>query len=489
MSRISRREVLGGAVTGSILIGAGTGALTQDAPAAPSRLTADVCVVGAGFAGLAAAFRLQQAGADVVVLEARNRVGGRSFTLATEDGAWVELGAQWVGPPQERFLALIKEMGCETYRSPTDGKWIQRGILDKNAYDHIDGEGPNSYPGERLVKAGFAELDRLAARLDPQTPWTFPDAERLDATTLAEWSRQHIHNENARRFVAAEVSSVACASPEEISILHTLFLIKSCRGLDLLFGDEGGAQQDCVVGGTQHVARRLAERIGGAIRYDAPVRRIEWGEGSAVVHADGVSVAARHVVVAVPPHLAGAIEYQPSLPAGRAQVTQRWPQGTVIKVHMIYREPFWRRGGLNGESLDYVSVLGETADSSVPERYSKTGILTGFIYAEHARKAALLSADERKALVLKEVAARFGRKALEPVSYLESSWSTQQWTGGCFTGFLTPGTTVLFRSAVRDPVGPLHWAGTETATAWPTFIDGAIRSGERAASEIRKGAR
>jgi monoamine oxidase len=489
MAKISRRQILGGAATGSILIGTGTAASAQEAPAAGSRVAADVCVVGAGFAGLAAALRLQQAGAHVVVLEARDRVGGRSFTVTMTDGAWVDLGAQWVGPPQDRFLALIKEMGCETYPSPYDGKWIQRGILNRNAYDRISREGPGGYAGGRLVKAAFDQLDRLAAKLDPQRPWAYPDAERLDATTLAEWLRQNIHNENARRFVATEVSSAASASPGEVSILHTLFLIKSCRGLDLLFGDEGGAQQDCVIGGTQLVAKRVAEKLALAIRHNEPARRIEWEEGGAVVHADGVSVAARHVVVAVPPHLAGAIEYQPSLPASRAQVTQRWPQGTVIKVQMIYPEPFWRRDGLNGESFDYVSILGETVDSSVPEHYSKTGILTGFIYAEHARKVALLAADARKRLVLQEVAKRFGHRALEPKGYLESNWSTQQWTGGCFAGFLTPGTTVLFRSAVRDPVGPLYWAGTETATAWPSFIDGAIRSGERAAIEIGKAAR
>jgi monoamine oxidase len=295
-----------------------------------------------------------------------------------------------------------------------------------------------------------------------------------------------VHHENARRFVARQVSSIACASPEEISILHMLFFIKSCQGLDIVLGDTGGAQQDLLIGGTQSVAERLADELGPAIRQNAAVRRIEWDEKSVVVHADAVSIAARYVVVAVPPHLAGAIEYEPSLPAARAQVTQRWPQGMVIKVQLIYAEPFWRRAGLSGESYDYLSFLGETDDSSVPERYSKAGHLCGFIYADFARQLAFLDSEERKRRVLAEVARRFGPEALAPEAYLESSWSIQPWTGGCFTGFLTPGATVLFRSAVRDPVGPLHWAGTETATIWPSFIDGAIRSGERAAMEISK---
>ncbi len=484
MSKISRRRVVTGAAAGSILIGGRIAARAQSA--APGSDTADVCVVGAGFAGLTAAYRLQQAGASVIVLEARNRVGGRSLTLPTKDGAWVDLGGQWVGPQQERFMALIKEMDCETYPSPRVGKMLQRSVVNLNSYDRFAKLDEASHPGARLVNAAFDQLDRLAQKIDPEKPWAYPDAERLDAMTFAEWMRQNVAHENARRLVAFEMSSVACASPEELSILHVLFLIKACRNLDALLGDEGGAQQDLLIGGTQTVARRVADKLGDRIRENAAVRKIEWDDNGAVVHADQMSIAARHVIIAVPPHLAGAIEYQPGLPAARAQVTQRWPQGMVIKVQLIYPEPFWRRAGLSGESLDYLSMLGETDDSSPPEHVSKAGHLCGFIYADFARKAALLDAQERKRLVLTELAKRFGRAALEPDDYIESNWSTQPWTGGCFTGFLTPGATVLFRSAVRDPVGPLHFAGTETATAWPSFIDGAVRSGERAAMEIGK---
>ncbi|HEY4404617.1 MAG TPA: NAD(P)/FAD-dependent oxidoreductase [Xanthobacteraceae bacterium] len=485
MAGISRRKVIGGAAAGLLPAG-GLGRAAQAQDAAAASITAEVCVVGAGFAGLAAAYRLKQAGADVVVLEARNRVGGRSLTIKTEDGAWIDLGAHWVGPTQDRFMAMIKEMGCETYRSPRLGKVLQLGIFDQSKYQRIGAADQDRDPGARLTNAEFDRLDRLAAKLDPEKPWSFPDAERLDATTFSEWARQNIRNANARRFVTEEMCAIACASPEELSILHMLFLIKACGGVEKLIGYDGDAQQDCVIGGTQLVAQRLAEKLAGAIRHGAPVRRLEWSANGAVVHADTVSVAARHVILAVPPHFAGAIEYAPALPVDRVQVTQRWPQGLVIKVQIVYREPFWRRDGLSGESFDYESVLGETDDSSVPERYSGTGILTGFVYAAHARKLAPLPAEDRKQQLLAEVAKRFGRAALDPIGYYEANWSQEQWTRGCFTGFLTPGATVLFRSAVRDPVGPLHFAGSETATVWPSFIDGAIRSGERAAAAVGK---
>src|SRR5262249_106141 len=156
-------------------------------------------------------------------------------------------------------------------------------------------------------------------------------------------------------------------------------------GLEKLFRSEGGAQQDRLIGGTQPIAQKIAQKLGNAILLGKPVRRIQWRDQEAVVYSDDVSVAARHVIVCTPPHLAGAIEYDPSPAADRVQVTQRWPQGLVIKVQMIYSEPYWRADKLNGASLDYRAVVGETADSGVPEKYSTKGIMTGFIYAGQAR--------------------------------------------------------------------------------------------------------
>ena len=483
MTKVSRRHVLGGG--SALLIGAGLDGPAHAAPPMRGRQTADVCVVGAGYAGLAAAYRLKQAGARVIVLEARNRIGGRSLTAPLEGGGWVDYGGQWVGPTQDRFYALIKEMGAETYPSPDFGKGLQRSVINPNEFIRLGNEVTDTYPGSDQVEAVFTKIDDLAKAIDPEKPWAHPDAAALDAMTFAEWLRANVPNENVRALTGAEIASVACASPEEISILEMAYLVRACNGLDKLFSGEGGAQQDRLIGGTQPIALKVAQRLGASIKLGAPVRKIRWSDKGAVVYSDEISVAARHVIVCVPPHLAGAIEYDPSPPTDRVQVTQRWPQGLVVKVQMVYDAPYWRDGGLNGASLDYQAVVGETADSGVPEQYSKKGIMTGFIYSAQARKTAPLPAAERKKIVLAEMAEKFGPKALNPLEYHEMNWSTQQWTRGCFTGFLTPGATTMFRSAVRDPVGPLYWAGTETSTVWPSFIDGAIRSGELAVSQIR----
>jgi monoamine oxidase len=478
MPIISRRHVIGG---GGLLIGGASAA--SAAPNTTANLTADVCVVGAGFAGLSAALRLKQAGARVVVLEARSQAGGRSWTVATKDGGWVDWGGQWVGSSQARFYALIKEMSCETYPSPNFGKTLQRSIFESEQYHRIDEDKDEAFPGSDIIKAVYEKLDAIADTVDVNAPWAHPDGKRFDSITFAEWLRQNVEHEGARNFTAVEVGSVPSASPEEISVLHLAWLIKACHGIGELFG---AAQDDRVIGGTQRVARRMAERLKNEIKFNQPVRRIQWNAKGAVVQSDSIAVTARRVVIAVPPVLAGAIDYSPALPTNRTQVTQRWPQGLVIKVSMIYGAPFWRDDGLNGTSYDHISVLGETADSSNPEKFSRSGMLTGFVYSDNARKLAPLAPAERRRLLLSEVAKRFGPKALEPINYHESNWTEAQWTRGCFTGFLTPGATTLFGSAVRDPVGPLHWAGTETATDWPSFIDGAIRSGEREAAAIGK---
>ena len=480
MSKLSRRQIIGGAVTGTIAAGAGL-----DTAQAARRIRADVCVVGAGFAGLAAALRLKQAGANVVLLEARRRVGGRSWSVRMRDGTFVDFGGQWVGSTQERFYALIREMGGETYPSPGGGTaTLQRGILNTDEFHRIKDDTDANFPGGDLYARAKKAVNDFAMTVDPVAPWRHPEAVRLDGLTFGEWLRQNVENESVRRLVATEVGSVPSASPEEISMLHLGWLIRACDDLNALFGP---AQADRVIGGTQTVARKVADKLGGAIRLGQPVRKIDWTERGATVFSDELAVTARHVIVAIPPNLAGAIEYAPSLPVNRTQITQRWPQGLVIKVAMIYPRPFWRDDGLAGTSYDHVSIMGETADSSNPASLSKAGVLTGFVYADNARKVSGMAPGERKALLLGEIAKRFGPRALEPEHYHESNWSTDQWTRGCFTGFLTPGATALLGPAMREPVGPIHWAGTETATHWPSFIDGAIRTGERAAQAVRGG--
>jgi monoamine oxidase len=450
-------------------------------PTRPQPTVVDVCVIGAGFAGLAAAHAVKAAGKSVMVLEARDRVGGRTFTIPLKDGGWVDEGGQWAGAGHDRLYHWIKATGKTTYPTPNLGEGLVFGPARK-AFTRVRDDW-SVLPGMARVEAIKRKLQTMANSLDPAAPWQHPDARTWDGITLAQWLAQHVKERNIREYLVGDMS-YACASPEQISVLSFLSLVRACVSFDKLNGFTDAAQQDRIVGGMQPVAIGMAEQLGEErVRLKSPVRRVRWSESEATVSTDTFDVQARHVIFAGPPTLMGAIEFVPSLPVARAQITQHWPQGLVIKVGMVYDRPFWRDLGLSGLSLDYSAMVSETADSSAPEGHGTSGVLTGFIYTDQARAASLLPAAERRQRVLAEMAKRFGDKALSPDRIIEMNWSTQVWTRGCYGGYLAPGATVQFGSAVRDPVGPLHWAGTETSPVWPTFIEGAIRSGERAAAE------
>lgn len=391
----------------------------------------------------------------------------------------IELGGQWVGAMQERFHALIEEMGFKTSPSPVDGDQLIRGIYTKR-FVRVAPQTWDTLPEFRPVRALLQRIQQMADTIDAENPWLHIKAAEWDRITFAQWLDEHVSNRNAARLVQALLSSVPCASAAEISMLHLLWLVKACNGLESLFKTKGGAQQDRIIGGAQAVAQRLAERLGDAVLFDEPVVRIEWSKSDAVVFTDTLSIKAEHVIIAVPPALAGVIEYSPALPTSRAQVTQRWPQGAIIKVHAAYNDAFWRKEGLVGESLDYASPVLDTYDCG-------QAVLAAFVYGDRALSLARMGAQRRRAVLLQALSKRFGREALHPMDYLETNWAEEKWSLGGFGGFLIPGATSRFQSSTRKAVEVLHWAGTETSTEWVTFIEGAICSGERAAREcLRK---
>lgn len=480
---LSRRSFLrlGGGAAAASLTGTVAHALPLD-DASTTAATVDVCVIGAGFAGLAAAHAVRDAGGSVMVLEARDRVGGRTLSIRLPDGGWVDEGGQWVGAGHDRFYHWIKATGHTTYPSPNVGDALVRG--PGGATWTRVGDDWSTVPGMDRAEAMKARLQAMADTIDPEAPWAHPEAAAWDGMTLAQWLAREVPDDGLRHYMIGDMS-YACASPEQISMLSFLSMVKQCVSFDKLNGFDDAAQQDRVIGGTQPVAQAMARMLGPArVRLRAPVRRVRWSATGCTVTADGITVQARHVIFAGPPTLMGAIECSPSLPCARAQVTQHWPQGLVIKVGMVYDRPFWRDAGLSGLSLDYTALVSETADSSAPPTHSRMGVLTGFLYTDDALTASRMPGPERRQRILEEMAARFGPQARTPVKVIEINWSTQVWTRGCYGGYLAPGALVHYRQAVREPVGPLHFAGTETSSVWPGFIEGAIRSGERAAKEV-----
>jgi len=477
--KISRRSVISAGLTGAAVAITEPVSALIGLKAAKERKTVDVCVVGAGYAGLFAAKKLIEKGKTVIVLEARDRVGGRVWTEREGQNGWIDRGGQWVGGDQTYFEDLIKEMGGKTYKSYDKGFTLVRGVDPDNLVQtNSEWKG---VPGLPMIEDALGKLEAIYKTIPPNAPWEATAASELDSITFAEWMRRHVPNEKVRRFLDADIS-YACANPGEISMLALLAIVRQCGGFESL---DVAAQDKRIIFGAQSVAITLANRLGeGIVRVKEPVRRIEWKPSGAVVFSDNVTVHAKHVIVTAPPSLAGAIEYEPSLPAARSQVTQRWPQGCVIKAAMVFDKPFWRDDHLSGGSLDWRALAIETADSSTPEEYSKHGILTAFVYTHWAQKIINLPEKEREHLILNDLVERFGKRVLKPLLYEETLWTREIWTRGCYGAFLTPGATTQFTDAIRKRVGPLHWAGTETSDKWPTFIDGALRSGERAALEV-----
>jgi monoamine oxidase len=250
-----------------------------------------------------------------------------------------------------------------------------------------------------------------------------------------------------------------------------------------LISIKGGAQQERFVGGAQQLSERLADALAPRVVLRAPVRAIEQNAQSVVVHSDAGAYRGRLAIVAVPPLLAGRIRYAAPLPAKRDQLTARMPMGSVIKYVVAYERPFWREAGFSGEAVSDTGITVTTFDDSSHD--ARHPALVTFSDARAAREWSDRTPDERRAAVLAEFVRFFGPSAATPVAFVEKNWNDEPYSGGCYAGVTGPGALVAFGEALRQPCGRIHWAGTETATEWMGYLDGAIQSGQRAAAEVR----
>jgi monoamine oxidase len=476
---ISRREALaGGALaTGGLLVAASP---VQARSVRPRRRRVDAVVVGAGLAGLSAASDLVAAGRSVAVLEARDRVGGRTLNHPVGGGEVVEVGGQWVGPGQDRILARARELGIGTFKTWTRGEQIFDYRGHKTHFSGLIPPLPEPDAGDFAQL--LAKIIAAQSQIATAAPWRSPGAAGLDAQTLETYTLAHTTTPGARFLVDLAVKAVFAAEPRDLSLLHALFYLSAGTGILCLTSTAGGAQDSRFHGGSQLVSLRLARRLGARVVLGAPVRRITQDRSGVSVVSDQGTWHAKRAIVAVAPMLAGRIDYEPALGALRDGLTQHVPQGSVIKYEAVYPRPFWRTAGLSGYTNSDRPPIHFTYDNSPPS--GRPGVLLGFVVGAEARRLGSLGARERRRRVLDAFERLFGAQAGRPRTLIEQNWSAEPWTRGCYAGYFPPGVWSDFGPALRAPAGRLHWAGTETAEVFNGYMDGAVRSGERAAREV-----
>lgn len=448
--------------------------------AASEQLEADVCIVGAGYAGLTAARRLAQAGRSVVVLEARDRVGGRVWTGRTDGGAPLDFGGTWFAPGHDAVRALAAELGCAFFPTFTDGATV---FVDAaGRVSRYRGSVPRIGPLPLISLAqGMWRLDRMASSLPLDAPWQARHAAAWDARTAGDWLARAVPTETARHLLGATVRGLFTAEPEDVSLLDFLYLVRSAGRLNTLLSIKGGYQQDMMAGGAQNLALAMAKALGDSVRLERPVRRIAQDAAGVIVEADGATVRARRAVVTTPPALVAEIAFEPALPRDRSELLRRMPAGALMKAIAVYDDAFWRRDAARGESVSMRGPVETTLDASPAA--GAPGVLVSFAFGKHARALRALPPDERRGVVIDGLRLRFGDRAAHPVEYHEHEWESEAWTRGCSLAHMAAGVLATYGPALRAPCGRVHWAGTETAGLSHGAIDGAVRSGERAARE------
>ncbi len=443
---------------------------------------ADCIVVGAGFAGLSTATVLEAAGLSVLVLEARDRVGGR-VEAATLAGQPIDLGGMWAGPTQPALLALAERLGVATFPTPLDGR--SRGRVGDLPFE-AEGEAFEDEIGlVSKLRLGLLihKINRLLRHVDADAPWEGARAAALDRETVASWAAREVGDRTVRRLLDFVVRSVFCAEPDDLSLLFFLFYLKSAGGLEVLIqAGPGGAQNLLFHGGLHRIAARMHDGLAAETRLGEPARAVRQRAGGVEV----VTPAGRHradrVVVAVPPALCAAVEFSPPLPAPRRELLKRQTTGACVKVWVAYPRPFWRDRGLNGGVADDTRPFSPVYDATPPG--ASVGLLSGFFDGEAAVEWSDRGTDARRDEVVATLAEHLGPGAQNPIGYAERDWTREAWSRGCYGAYLPPGALSKYGAALRAPHGRVHWAGTETATVWSGYVEGALQSGRRAAEEV-----
>jgi monoamine oxidase len=440
----------------------------------------DVIIIGAGYAGLAAAQQLKHAGKNILLLEARDRVGGRIHTQVLPDGNYIDIGGQWIGPGQTRMYELAKANDVTTFPSYYKGKST---LYFNNKTKHYRGIIP-PLPLFALLSldAAIKKINKLSKTISLDQPWVSDNAAKWDNISLYDWMQQQMKNEKAKTLFTVAAEAIFATDASKISMLQALFYTKSGKDFDTLMNIKNGAQQDRISGGAQAIANKMAAGMQHLIKLNHAVSAINQQADGVTVSGEGFSYTAAKAILALPPTVARTVHFLQELPKAKQVFLENNFMGTVIKCYAIYKEPFWRQQKLNGLCAAPGQAVSVTFDNSPLD--ANKGMLMGFVLANKAVELLALTEAERKQIVLDCFTTYFGRQAATPEHYIDKSFTEEPWTQGCYAGMMPLNAWTISGTGARMITGNIHWAGTETATQWNGYMEGAVRSGERAAKEI-----
>jgi monoamine oxidase len=423
---------------------------------------------------------VEAAGHSAYVLEANARCGGRTLTHALADGSIVDLGGAWLGPGHLHLKRLGEEFGLSRFASYHDGDNVfDTGI----SCSRFTGSIPWSLQTSRqAVVSALERLDDLAVQVDVDEPWRSTSVLEMDGTTFGEWLADTVHDAEARAVLRLFCEAVLAVDPAEVSLFHVAFYAQASGGFRDLVGIEGGAQDERFLEGAQELSVRLAASLSAPVCYGCTVRHVGWSSSRVTVGSHSDAVSARAAIIAVPPAAAARITYAPRLPIQRQTLIESVLPASAVKCLAVYESAFWRAAGLSGHGRSLEGPVKGFFDVSPPS--GRPGVMLGFVEGAQAIAFRQLPSRLRREIALRCIGRLFGQDALEPVDYLEHDFSGDEHIGGCYAGYFPPGVWTRFGAQIRGSVGPLHWAGTETAGAWYGYMEGAVRSGERAAENV-----
>ncbi|XP_057574900.1 amine oxidase [flavin-containing] A [Hippopotamus amphibius kiboko] len=445
----------------------------------------DVVVIGGGISGLSAAKLLAEHGINVLVLEARDRVGGRTYTVRNEHVNYVDVGGAYVGPTQNRILRLSKELGLETYKVNVNERLVQyvkgRTYPFRGAFPPV--WNPIAYLDYNNL---WRTMDNMGKEIPADAPWEAPHAEEWDKMTMKDLIEKICWTKTARQFASLFVNINVTSEPHEVSALWFLWYVKQCGGTTRIFSITNGGQERKFVGGSGQVSERIMQLLGDRVKLRCPVTYVDQSGDNIIIETLNHEVyECQYVISAIPPTLTAKIHFRPELPSERNQLIQRLPMGAIIKCMMYYKEAFWKKKDYCGCMIieDEEAPISITLDDTKPD--GSLPAIMGFILARKADRLAKDHKEIRKRKICELYAKVLGsQEALQPVHYEEKNWCEEQYSGGCYTAYFPPGIMTQYGRVIRQPVGRIYFAGTETATQWSGYMEGAVEAGERAAREV-----